>query len=405
MTYFLIVKNSNSDRLYRNYCLLNIFQRNKLKKVFMKKLSTFFFVIAMHTVYTMDDQPKIDSFGKNDYESMKHQQKIIDYIGKSNYELYTNKSVPSGDLICYHSRSGKIWIRANIVDDRFYVSDDKGFGDFVTEQGVSSVSFTIFKDNKFTVSKEELLLLCKIFKGSNNACSSLYRRFFQNECSIKKDDIPQLKSIMQKVKTYSYTDSFEELCITTDLTPVTVCEHVRTVVGKVQDTVFYHGPLLLCAGAPHMILHKEPGITKGFFGFIACAIGGFIMGNYLYPVLDSYNSGVYKLSQWFGDKNHKLIQRGMRFSTDIMKHFIVSTLFYIASEISYQLIDCKEVASIICYKVCFLLQALSFLLQFAVYCQSCSHLENYSNPFNRSSAKKRYFTLGDLLEGPIYKNH
>jgi hypothetical protein len=91
-----------------------------------------------------------------------------------------------------------------------------------------------------------------------------------------------------------------------DITPSTPWENIRNKFLCIVP----HGLAMII---PDLIQSQTNGVYDSAKGIAICAAGSFCFGQFVYPIIDSYNSDVCKFSKWYGPKNYKKTRVGREF--------------------------------------------------------------------------------------------
>src|SRR5205085_11976603 len=136
---------------------------------------------------------------------------------------------------------------------------------------------------------------------------------------IMDTHIESLKQIENIRKMDCFKDSkspFNQALIITDITPTTLGEEIKDKIG-------FGVPLLLVMVIPDFVHSYTNGWLQGTVGCAASGIGCFILGCFNF---DSYNSGLAKISEFFGKDNHTKINRGDRYLCLSLMHYLSTAI-------------------------------------------------------------------------------
>jgi hypothetical protein len=175
---------------------------------------------------------------------------------------------------------------------------------------------------------------------------------------------------------------FKEAQIVTDIALISAFETIR-------DKLLFLVPRVLLIISPDAVYSQTNGKLQGAAGLLAIGTGSSVFGRYAYPFMDSYNSGVGKLSGWFGPQNHTRINKGLEF-------FWTATMHYICTVIAQKLWSWGTIPYKIVGGTVHSMRMLASLL-------IIKETEDYKNPFKRPSKEGVPFTLGDLVSGPKFQ--
>lgn len=177
---------------------------------------------------------------------------------------------------------------------------------------------------------------------------------------------------------------FKNAQIITDITPHTLFE-------KAKDKFLFWAPHVLIMVAPDLVHSKITGALQGTAGLLVCGVGSSLFGHHVYPVIDSYNSNLDKLSSWFGVNNYAKDRRGMAFC-------FLSVLHYGSTAMAQKILSWKALP----WQV---LGGAIYVLRIGASLFALINNEAYINKhaFRRASKAGLPFTLGDLVNGPKFQ--
>ena len=168
--------------------------------------------------------------------------------------------------------------------------------------------------------------------------------------------------------------------IKVDITPSTKEE-------LIHDKLLYCLPYALVMIVPDLVQAEISGMWHSAAGVVLCAAASFGFGEYGYPRIDSHNSHVHKLSEWYGRENH----RKKRVGSDFIFMSIISSLAHIAAQklLSWPALSWKILGGTI-----HVMRALISSVALIDGENRANH-----NPFNRRNKDGVSFTLLDLANG------
>lgn len=178
-------------------------------------------------------------------------------------------------------------------------------------------------------------------------------------------------------------DKYGNALIKTDISPSTKWENFC-------NKLLYWGPYALVMIIPDLVQSQINGVYSSAIGIAVCTAGSFGFGEYIYPTIDSYNSNVYKLSQWFGPNNH----RKKRAGSDFVYLSVISSLANLVAQkfLSWPALPWKVLGGGI-HAIRALLSGMTLI-----------NMENTVNkdPFDRKNKDGASFTMRDLVNGPKF---
>lgn len=176
---------------------------------------------------------------------------------------------------------------------------------------------------------------------------------------------------------------FNNARIRVDITPSTGLERAR-------NGLLYWVPHVIVMIAPDLVQSQMEGFWQGCAGVLMSGIGSLVFGECVYPIVDSYNSDVYKLSEWFGKDNHTKRRVGLDFA---WISFLHSGCNLIAQKfLSLQAMPWKIAGGAL------------YVVRALLACRDLKRMERAANadPFKRRNKSGAYFKLKDLFEGPKF---
>jgi len=226
------------------------------------------------------------------------------------------------------------------------------------------------------MTNEQLLLLRSIVEQSNKGIgyNNIDKRF-----KITNEHIELLRPLKDFILG---NELLRDAQIITDITPPTVLETIK-------DKSIFFLPRLLVMVAPDLVHSQVNGLLPSAAGLLATSFGSAAFGNYYYPFIDSLNSDVAKLSEWFGRYNHTRINKGLGF-------FWTGTLHYICTAVAQKLWSWGTTPWRIVGVTIHGARLLASLLILK------DDYKRHDNPFERRNKNGVPFTLGDLVSGPKF---
>jgi len=157
---------------------------------------------------------------------------------------------------------------------------------------------------------------------------------------------------------------------------------------RIKDAFILKVPLGLIAIIPDFVNRQTTSFLPTLAGGIPCLFVSYIVGEYGYPFLDSFNSNMGKLPEWYGEKNHTRVKRGLTFLSLSAANYVCSALAQ--KFLSYRTIGTNLIGGTI--------HLIRLLPSFA----ASNYLAEYSRLSGRRNNEGRSYTFGDLLKGPKF---
>jgi hypothetical protein len=182
----------------------------------------------------------------------------------------------------------------------------------------------------------------------------------------------------------------------------------KTKYDSFKDTLLFAVPLGITEGiVPHMIYTHVDGKLQGLLGSGASCGAGFLIGRWIFPLFDFFNSDAQKLRKFFGNQNRTVFEKKQSFALLGIFHFI-------AHAIAQKLLSCQALPwQALGYTVhgLRLLSATLNIADLRSHLRGSSlwifadifHLKKHEHILERRNADDKSYTLGDLLNGQATK--
>jgi len=321
-------------------------------------------------------------------QSAPQQRKLVS-THAAQQELFKKNSVEAFCTLSEYGEQKLITIDDLVEDpshkDSCYGSD---FG-YYHDDGDLNRSYGLSLNDYIKTTVDQRALLQKIADGHNaGKYGDVDKRYKMTQQDIEL--LMPIKDIIDNNDLYKY------LQIGADFAP-------KTTYEKVKDTLLLAIPLSIAQGIIPQIIHNNVnGNMQGVLGGIASYGSGFVIGKWIFPFFDAFNSNALKIRTWFGSSNKTTVQKSESFAALGLFHSIMHAIaekFLSWQTLPYQALGYTMHGVRLLSSACNIVDIRSyvkknsFLHNFA----SIFHLKKYEHPLHRRNKDDKSYTLGDLL--------
>lgn len=181
-----------------------------------------------------------------------------------------------------------------------------------------------------------------------------------------------------------------------------------TKVDKFKDILLLAFPLSITEGIiPYLIYNNVKGKFQWFLGGIASWGGGFIIGNWIFPFFDSWNSHALTIHKYFGS-NKTIVEKRWSFAILTLFHYILHTIankFLTIPTLTFQALGYTlHGLRVLSYTAgVFDLRPYVNKKSWSYLFADCFNLKKYNHPLERRNKDDKSYTLIDWLDAQSKK--